>query len=102
MTDASADSMPLMAVSTGLFHPADAPGGPSEAVRGSMKRHLAAPGHRVSGHANEPMPSPPFAPRDSDALVACVGLLALADGAKVEYELGETATGPEATRIRVV
>ena len=107
MTDASADSMPLMTVLTGLFNPGDAPGGLSEPVLSaalcrSMEWHLAAPGHRVSGHANEPMPSPPFAPRDSDALVARDGLLALADGAKVEYELGETATGPEATKIRVV
>jgi hypothetical protein len=38
----------------------------------------------VSGNTNEPMPSPPFPPRNSDALVARDGFRTLADGAKVE------------------
>jgi hypothetical protein len=67
-----------------------------------MKGHLAAPGHRVSSDTNAPMPSPPFPPRDSDALVARNGFRALADGATIEYELGETATGPQATNVRVI
>jgi hypothetical protein len=89
MTDASPNSVPLMTVVTGLFNPRDAPGGVSAAVLsaarcGSIDGHLAAPGNRVSGDTNEPMPSPPFPPRDSDALVARVGLGTLADGARVE------------------
>lgn len=89
MTDASANSLPLMTVVTELFNPRDAPGGLSETVLsaalcGSMKGHLAAPGHRVSGNTNEPMPSPPFPPRDSDALVARDGFRPLAGGARVE------------------
>jgi len=47
----------------------------------SMKGHLAAPGHRVNGDTNGPMP---LRPRDSDALVARDGLRTLAEGAKVE------------------
>jgi hypothetical protein len=74
----------------------------SAARCGSMKGHLAAPGRRVSGNTNEPMPSPPFPPRDSDALVARDGFRTLADGARVEYRLGEPATGPQATNVRLI
>jgi hypothetical protein len=49
-----------------------------------VKGHVAAPGQRVSGNSNEPMPSPPSPPRDSDALVARDGFRTLAGGAKVE------------------
>ena len=64
--------MPLMTVLTGPMNRRDAPGGLSEpvlsaALCGSMEAHLAAPGHRVSGDTNAPMPS---RPRDSDALGA--------------------------------
>ena len=89
MTDASANGMPLISVLTELCNPRDAPGGRPEAMLsaaqcGPIKGHLAAPGHRVSGDTNEPMPSPPLPPRDSDALVARDGFRALADGASVE------------------
>lgn len=56
----------------------------------------------MSGNTNEPMPSPPFPPRDSDALVARDGFRTLADGARVEYRLGEPATGPQATNVRLI
>jgi hypothetical protein len=56
----------------------------------------------VSGNNNEPTPSPPFPPRDSDALVARDGFRTLADGARVECELGETATGPRPLNVRVI
>jgi hypothetical protein len=77
--------------------PRDAPGGLSEpvlsaALCGSMEGHLAAPGQRVSGDTNAPMPSPPLRPRDGDALVARDGRRTLAEGATVELKPGETAT----------
>ena len=56
----------------------------------------------MSGNTNEPMPSPPLRPRDSHALVARDGFRALADGAKVESELVETAMRPQATNVRVI
>jgi hypothetical protein len=107
MTDASASSMPLMTVLTGPFNRRDAPGGLSEAMLsaalcGSMEGHLAAPGNPVSGNTNEPMPSPPFPPRNSDALVARDGFRTLAEGAKVERRPGVTATRPPATNARVI
>jgi hypothetical protein len=73
----------------GAVQPGDAPGGLSEAVLnvalcGWVKGHLAAPGARVSGNTNEPMPSPPLRPRGSHALVARDGFRALGGGAKVE------------------
>jgi hypothetical protein len=76
-------------VLTGPLNPRDAPGGLSEAVLnaapcGSREGHLAAPGDRVSGDSNAPMPSPPLRPRDSDALGARDGVRTLAEGAKVE------------------
>ena len=87
MTNASPNSTPLMTALTGLFNPRDG-GLPaavlSAALRGSIDGHLAAPGHRVSGDTNEPMPSPPFPPRDGDAVVARDGFRMLAGGAKVE------------------
>jgi hypothetical protein len=88
MTDVSASSMPLVTVLAEPFNPRDAPGGLSEAVlsaavRGSIEGRLAAPGHRVSGYTNGPMLSLPFAPGDSDALVARDGFRTLAEGAKV-------------------
>jgi hypothetical protein len=46
-----------------------------------MKGHLAAPGHRVSGDTNAPMP---LRPRDSGTLVVRDGLRTLAEGVKVE------------------
>jgi len=49
-----------------------------------MNGHLAAPGQRVSGNTNEPLPSPPLLPRDGEALVTRDGLRPLADGARVE------------------
>ena len=78
-----------MTVLTGPLNPRDAPGGLSEAVLStalsrSMERHLAAPGDRVSGYINAPMPSPPLRPRNSDALGARDGLRTLAEGATVE------------------
>jgi hypothetical protein len=89
MTDASADILPLMTVLDGADQPHNAPGGVSEAVfnaalRGWVKGHLAAPGQRVSGNTNEPIPSPALRPRDSHALVAPDGFRGLAGGAKVE------------------
>ena len=89
----------LMIVLTGPFNRRDAPGGLSEPVLsaapcGSMKGHLAAPGQRVSRDTNAPMPSPPLPPRDRDALVARDGLRTLADGAKLEWMPGNTATRP--------
>jgi hypothetical protein len=84
------------AVLTGPFNRRGAPGGLSQpllgaALCGSMEGHLAAPGHRVSGDTNAPMPSPP---RDSDALVARDGLRTLARRTKLEWRPGETATRP--------
>lgn len=78
-----------MTVLTGPLNPRDAPGGLSEAVLSaalsrSMEGHLAAPGDRVSGDTNAPMPSPPLRPRNSDALGARDGLRTLAEGATVE------------------
>src|SRR5687768_11068914 len=98
MTDASANSMPLVTALTGLFNRRAAPDGLSEPVLsaapcGSIDGHLAAPGHRASGDTNKPMPSPPFPPVDSDAL---------AEGTRVEWKPGETATRPEATNVRVI
>ena len=89
MTDASADIMPLMTVLTGLFNPATRPAAcprqcSTRAVCGWVKGHLAAPGQRVSGDTEEPMPSPPLRPRASHALVARDGFRALGGGAKVE------------------
>jgi hypothetical protein len=49
-----------------------------------MDVHLAAPGHRMGGETNAPMPSPPLRPHDSDALGARDGLRTLAEGATVE------------------
>jgi hypothetical protein len=91
--------MPVVTVFTGPFNRRDAPVGLSEPVLsaapcGSMEGHLAAPGQRVSGDTNAPMPSPPLPPRDSDALAARDGLRTLADGAKVESRPGNTATRP--------
>jgi hypothetical protein len=88
MTDASADIMPLVTVLTELSNPATR----RWPVRGGAQRgawrmggpHLAAPGQRVSGITNEPMPSPRLRPRDSHALVARDAFRALAGGAKVE------------------
>ena len=85
-----------MLVLTGPFNRRDAPGGLSEpgAQRGCLRidgRHLAAPGQQVSRDTNAPMPS---RPRGSDAPVARDSLRTLADGAKVEQEPSETATGP--------
>jgi hypothetical protein len=81
--------MPLMTVLDGADQPRDAPGGVSEAVFNAalcrwVRGYLAAPGQRVSGNTNEPMPSPPLRPRDSHALVARDGFRGLAGGAKVE------------------
>ena len=89
MTDAGADIMSLMTVLDGAVQPRDAPGGLSEAVLdaalcGWVKGHLAAPGQRVSGDTDEPMPSPPLRRRDGHALVARDGFRAAAGGAKVE------------------
>ena len=88
MTDASADIMPLMTVLREPFNPRRArPRVRGSAQRGAcgwVKRHLAAPGERVSGNTEEPMPSPPIRPRDSHALVARDGFRGLAGGAKVE------------------
>jgi hypothetical protein len=89
MTDASANGMPLISVSTELCNPRDPPGGLPEAMLsaalcGPMKGHLACvrtPGHRRYQRAE---PSPPLPPRDSDALGARDGFRTLADGAKVE------------------
>ena len=91
----------------GAFNRPDAPGGLSEAVLGaalcgSMEGHLAAPGQRVSGDTNAPMPSPPLRPRDSDALVERDCLRTLAEAATVELKLGETATRAQATNVRVI
>jgi len=99
MTDASADIMPLMTVLRELLNPATRPAAcprqcSTRGLCGSVKGHLAAPGERVSGDPNEPMPSPPLRHRDSHALVARDGFRALAGGAMVEQELGETAAGP--------
>jgi translation initiation factor IF-1 len=73
--------MPLMTVLTGPIYRRGAPGGLSEpvlgaALCGSIERHLVAPGQRVSGDTNAPMP---LRPRDSDALVARDGLRTLAE-----------------------
>ena len=89
---------------TGPVNRRDAPGGLSEpvlsaAVCRSMQAHLAVPGQRGSGDTNAPRLS---RPRDSDALVARVGLRALAAGARVEREPGQTATRPQATNGRVI
>jgi len=43
-----------------------------------------------------------LAPRDSDALAARDGLRTLADGAKVEWRPGNTATRSRATNVRVI
>ena len=88
MTDASADMMPLMTVFRQLFNLRRA----RRPVRGSAQRGalrmgeggLAAPGERVSGDTNEPMPPLLIRPRDSHALVARDGFRALDGGAKVE------------------
>jgi hypothetical protein len=87
----------------GPFNRRGAAGGLSEAVlgaaaRGSMNGRLAAPVRRVSGDTNGPMP---LRPRDSDALVARDGPRTPAEGASVERRLGETATRPRATIVRV-
>ena len=90
MTHASADIMPLMTtVVTELFNPATRPAAcprqcSTRRFADGSRGHLAAPGARVSGNTNEPMPSPPLRPRDSHALVARDGFRALAGGAKVE------------------
>ena len=89
MTDASADIMPLMTVLRELFNlrrarrPCPRQCSTRRFADGS-RGHLAAPGQRVSGDTEEPMPSPPLRPRDSHALVARDGFRALAGGAKVE------------------
>jgi hypothetical protein len=107
MTDASPNSMPLMTVLTGLLNRRDAPGGLSAAVLsaalcGSMNGHLSAPGHRVSGNTNEPMPSPPFPPRNSDALVARDGFRTLADGASARAPGTPRFPGAALARARCV
>ena len=91
----------------GAVEPRDAPAGVSEAVLSaglcrSMEGHLAAPGDRVSGDTNAPMPSPPLRPRNCDALGARDGLRTLAEGATVEWEPGETATRAQATNVRFI
>ncbi len=87
MTDASANSADDWLDGAVNLH--DASGGLSEAVLsaalcGSMEGHLAAHADRESGSINEPMPSAPLPPRDSDVLVARGGFRTLAEGAKVE------------------
>ena len=73
MIGASASSMRLMTVVTGLFNRRDASGGPSgaalsAAVHRWIEGRLAATGRRVSGDTDEPTPSRPFRSRDGDAL----------------------------------
>ena len=40
--------------------------------------------------------------RDSFSGIAGDGFRTLAEGAKVEYELGESAKGPQATNVRII
>ena len=71
----------------------------SAALCRSMQAHVAAPGQRVSCDTNAAMAS---RPRESDVLVACDGLRALAAGARVGWKPGQTAPRPEAANVRVI
>lgn len=89
MTNASADIMPLVTVLRELLNLRRAPAAGSRQCStrrfaDGSRGHLAAPGGRVSGDTEEPMPSPPLRPRDSHALVARDGFRGLPGGRKVE------------------
>jgi hypothetical protein len=77
MTEIDRNVLPLLTVLNGIFSTQE----PSDlletvlqaAVHGWMEGHLGAPGHHVSSGPTEEMPSPPFPPRDPDALGTIVG-----------------------------